>query len=137
MGKTVLALLAIFTSSANSSSPFTGTWEGRMNDQPAIELTIHEENGKTGGAIVFYFQRRGKDGKWQVEGGKNPIPLLMPNIKGKSLTFEVTHHKRHGGSELGPNVQFRMELTGADTAALYKTDEAPDGGPGLKLTRRK
>ena len=136
MHKILLTLLVLLASPANPSSPFTGTWEGRMNDQPAIELTLHDVSGTISGAIIFYFQRRGKDGKWRVEGVDNPIPLLVPRVHGKSLEFEVTHHKSHGSKELGPNATFRVKLTGPNSAKLFKTDELPGGGPGLKLTRR-
>jgi len=108
-----------------------------MNDQPAIELSINEMSGKVRGTIVFYFQRRIEDGKWRVEGGKNPTPLLSPVVKATSLTFEVIHHKHHGSSELGPNAKFRVELIDRDNLALFKTDEASGSGPGLKLARRK
>ena len=137
MYKHLLGTLVVFASIAESSSPFTGIWEAHFNDQPGIELSIQETSGKVGGTIVFYFQRRGEDGKWRVEGGRNPTPLLMPIVKGKSLTFEVIHHKHHGSSELGPNVKFRVDVRDRDSLALFKTDEASDGGPGLKLTRKK
>ena len=137
MYKSLLGMFVIFASIAESGSPFTGVWEASLNDQPAIELTINEMDGKIGGTIVFYFQRRGDDGKWRVEGGRNPTPLLMPVVKGKSLTFEVIHHKHHGSTERGPNAKFRVDLTDHDSLALFKTDEVSDGGPGLKLTRKK
>ena len=72
MYKSLLGMFVIFASIAESGSPFTGVWEASLNDQPAIELTINEMDGKIGGTIVFYLQRRGDDGKWRVEGGRNP-----------------------------------------------------------------
>jgi hypothetical protein len=128
---TLLTSLAIST---HAKSPFGGTWVGTMNDQPAIELVINEPGGKIAGTMGFYFQRRGTDGKWKVES-KHPVPLLVPKVQGKTLEFEVTHHKTHGGTELGPNVKFRVQLTGADEARLFKLDE-PTRGEGLKLTRK-
>ena len=126
------------TTVAGAKSPFAGTWEGKTHDQPSVKLTIEDAGGKVSGVVVFYFQLRGNDGKWHVASKQDAGgPMLAPQVEGKILTFEVTHHKSHGGSELGPNVKFRMELTGANEARLHMVEDQPDAGPGLKLTRQK
>ena len=116
-------------------SPFAGKWEGKMNDQPAMEIAIKNKGGEISGIIGFYFQERGADGKWHAKD-KYEAPLLNPKVTGKSLTFEVAHHKTHDSSELGPNVKFRMELTGAVEAVLYRVENQQEDA-GLKLTRAK
>jgi len=63
----------------------------------------------------------------------------VPRLEGKTLTFEVQHYKCHGRTELGPNVKFRMELTGPNEARRWKLenqDTSKDFGPGLNLVRR-
>lgn len=120
-------------------SSFAGTWEGKMNDLPGIDLKIDEADGKVGGAIVFYYQERSNTNEpWHV-AGESPVPLQVPRIEGKTLTFEVQHHKCHGCTELGPNAKFRMELMGPNEARLWKLENqeaSKDLGPGLKLVRR-
>jgi hypothetical protein len=116
-------------------SPFAGTWSAKINDLPGVDLMIEEAGGKIGGTVTFYFQTRGEDGKWHV-ADKTTVTMLAPHVDGKVLAFEVLHHKSHGSSELGPNVKFRMELTGSDEAALRKVEDGSDAGPGTKLTRR-
>jgi hypothetical protein len=120
-------------------SAFAGTWEGKMNDLPGIELKMEVMGGKVTGTIVFYYQERSDpNGPWHV-AGENPVPLLMLHVVGKTLTFEVQHHKCHGCAELGPNVKFRMELTGQNEARLWNLENQEakkDLGPGLKLVRR-
>lgn len=72
--------------------------------------------------------------------GETPTRLLAPLVEGGTLTFEVQHHKCHGCAELGPNVTFRMELTGPNEARLWKLetqDPKKDLDPGLKLVRRR
>jgi hypothetical protein len=131
-----LAALAVFAY-AQPASQFTGTWEGQMNGQPGVQITLASESGKLGGTIVFYFQRLGSDGKWQVEGENRPQPLINPQMNGKILNFEVLHHKKHGGSELGPNKKFRLEVTGAKEARLREAGTPDDiPGHGLKMTRK-
>jgi hypothetical protein len=106
-----------------------------MNDLPGVDLTISETSGKVSGSITFYFQQRGENGKWHV-GGKDTESLLAPETHGKVLTFEVLHHKFHGSPDLGPNVKFRMELTGTDEGVLHSADG--DAGPApLKLLRQR
>jgi hypothetical protein len=119
-------------------SCFAGTWEGKMNDLPGIDLKIDEVGGKVSGAIVFYYQERSNENEPWHTAGESPVALLLPHVEGKTLTFEVQHHKCHGCAELGPNVKFRMDLAGPNEARLCKLEnqESKDLGPGLKLVRR-
>jgi hypothetical protein len=116
-------------------SPFDGTWEGKTNDLPSVNLTVADAGGgQLGGVVAFYFQMRGDDGEWRV-AGKSVAPLLAAHAEGKVLVFEVQHHKTHGGPEFGPNVKFRTELAGGNEALLYNVSE-PSAGP-YTLTRRE
>ena len=110
-------------------------WEGKLNDIPGVEIKIDESGQKLIGRIAFFFQRRGEDGKWRVEGDKTEFPMLAPKIEGTILSFETIHHKTHGSKELGPNAKFRMELTGSDLAKLVKVEAQPVDT--VILTRRK
>jgi hypothetical protein len=121
---------------AGATPPFTGTWEGEVNDLPAIELKINDVGGKVGGEIIFFFQQRGTDGNWQVKGG-TPQPILNVNASAKTLSFEVTHHKFHGSSEFGPNVKFRVDLRNEEELRLFKVEKDAAPSPGFKLTRAK
>lgn len=125
---------------AAPQAPFAGTWEGKTNDLPSVELTIQQdENGRISGVIGFYFQTRGDDGKWHL-GEKTTLPLLSPKLEGRVLTFETIHHKKHGSPELGPNNKYRVNFMGAKEARLkILADHAEenDAQPGLKLTMRE
>ena len=138
-GCILASFLVLTASAAAAKSPFAGTWEGKTNDLPAVELTIQDDNGRISGVIAFYFQTRGDDGKWHV-GEKTTVPLLSPKIEGKVLTFETIHYKKHGSPELGPNNKYRVDFVDAKEARLrILKDQAKenDPGPGLKLTRRE
>ena len=116
-----------------------GTWGGKMNDLPAIELKIDNSSGKVHGTMLFYFQERSDPSEpWHVTGGK-PAPLLLPHVEDNILTFELQHHKCHNCAELGPNQKFRVDLKEPNGARLWmweNQDEPKDPGPGLKLERR-
>jgi hypothetical protein len=134
-----LPLIAQSGSRMPATPSFDGTWEGKMNDLPAIELKIDDSSGKVNGTIIFYFQERSNPNEpWHVSGG-TPGPLLVPHVDGTILTFEVQHHKCHGCAELGPNVRFRVQLAGPSELRLWKLgnqDATKDPGPGLKLVHR-
>ncbi|MDP8979720.1 MAG: hypothetical protein M3O35_03905 [Acidobacteriota bacterium] len=131
-----LIILLCLTLPALAKSPFAGTWEGSMHDQPALKLTIEDTAGKLTGTMVFYFQQRGEDGRFHVvPNGDAAGAIISPQVEGKILTFEVHHHKKHGGTELGPNIKYNVELTGANEARLRQAGDAK-AGEGLKLIRQ-
>lgn len=114
-------------------SVLDGTWEGKMNDLPGVDLIVADAGGgEIGGVVTFYFLTRKDGGKWQVRG-KFLTPLLAAHMQDKALIFEVQHHKTHGSPEFGPNVRFRVELTGENQAMLYNVSE-PSSAP-VKLLR--
>ena len=129
-------LLGLATASV-AGSPFVGMWEGKLNDLPGVEIKIEESGQKLIGRIAFFFQKRGDDGKWRVEGDKTELPMLAPKLDGKILSFEVIHYKTHGRKELGPNAKFRMELAGSDSAKLVKVEGEDQAADSVLLTRRK
>lgn len=115
-------------------SPFDGTWECTMNGLQGVDLLVADATGgRIGGVVTFYLQTLGYDGKWHV-ASKFVAPLLVAHAEGKILVFEVQHHT-YGNSEFGPNVKFRMELTGEDEALLYNLSQ-PSIGPS-KLVRQE
>ncbi len=132
---TVLVLTV--TAAAADKSGITGTWEGRTNDLPAVELTLRDTDAGVSGAIGFYFQTRNADGKWHL-GEKTTVELLTPKLDGRVLTFETIHHKIHGSQELGPNNKYRVKFVSAQEARLQiVNEETKQDDSGLKLTRRE
>jgi hypothetical protein len=131
-----LILWLLMSESSASTSPFAGIWEGQTNGLPAIELRIQGSAGKPNGDIVFYFQERKSDGPWIVKSD-HTVPMLNVKTEGKTMTFEVAHHKSHGSPEFGPNVKFRVRWISGQELRLFKVDPDTEPGAGLKLTRRK
>jgi biopolymer transport protein TolR len=120
---------------ATQLSSFAGTWKGRMNDLPGIDLKIQEAERQISGDIVFYFQERADINSPRRVTAEHAVLLLKPRIAGKTLTFEVKHHVCHDCAELGPNVTFRMELAGANEARLTRFEEDGTEGTQMKLVR--
>jgi biopolymer transport protein ExbD/biopolymer transport protein TolR len=107
-----------------------------MNNLPGVDLKIQETGRTITGNIVFYWQKcDDPNGQWHVVG-ESAAALLVPQVEGKTLTFEVQHHRCDGCPELGPNVKFRMALTSTNEAQLWNLNEGPDSSPGLMLVRQ-
>ena len=121
------------------SSAFAGTWEGRLNDRPWVDLKINEAGRKISGTVVFYVHERSDVASpWRVTA-ESPVPLLAPRVDGKTLTFEVPPPRCYDCAELAPNVKFRITLAGPNEARLWRLDDPEPGkdpGPGFKLIRR-
>ena len=116
-------------------SPFDGTWEGKMNDLPGVDLIVADASGgEIGGVITFYFQMRGDDGNWRV-ADRFVAPVLAARLEKKALLFEVQHHKIHRSPEFGPNVHFRVELEKNNQALLYNVSE--EQSEPIRLTRQE
>ena len=96
----VAIMLLLLMAAMAADVQFTGTWTGKTNDLPAVELALQQDKGEVRGTISFYFQSRGEDGKWRL-GNKTTLPILSPALNGNELTFESIHHKKHGSPELG------------------------------------
>jgi len=137
----VILLLVQASMPVQAKSSLAGTWEGKMNNLPGIDLKLEDVDGKISGVMIFYFQERSDaSAPWHV-ASESPVPLPVPHVERKTLTFEVQHHKCHTCPELGPNVKFRMELAGPDEALLWKLaneeqEKNKELGPGLKLVRQ-
>ena len=111
-------------SCARTQNPIVGVWEGKMNDLPAVELTVRDNNGKLGGTIVFFFQRK-DTGTWKVER-QNGEPLSETAFDGKTLSFKISHERAHTDSSPDePPVSFKFTLSSSEEGELIRLS-----GPG-------
>ena len=135
MKHSLLALL--FAAWAAAVPPqIAGTWEGKTNDLLSVELVVRQDRAGVSGTVGFYFQTRGEDGKWRL-GPKSGGPFLSPKLEGRTLTFEILHHKKHGSPELGPNNKYRVDFVSPTEARLHQVNETPRADDaGLKLVRK-
>ena len=116
-----------------------GTWEGKENGLPSVEVRLGNKNGQISGTISFYFQTRGDDGKWHLNGNPFTVPILSPKLEGSVLRFETIHHREHDSPELGPNNKYRVTFLGPTQARLqvFRHGANEDSSaPGFILTRR-
>ena len=107
-----------------------GKWHGTENNLPTVDLTIEENAGHASGNAVFYLIKRNPGESVAHVDGQAPGPMENLNYEPERLTFDV---RRLDGSV----VSFRVELTDADHATLFRTSDKQPGGSAFPLTRVK
>jgi hypothetical protein len=121
------------SAAAAAHSPFAGTWEGKLNDHPGIDLKIDDASGQLGGTVVFYVRERGDAGSPVRVTPEDPVPLLVSHVEANTLTFEVQPHTYDDSAEPGPRVRFRMELAAPNEARLSKLDDLEAGNDRIPV----
>jgi len=109
--------------SANAESPATvpwgGVWQGQLDGQPGVILTLAEDTGTLGGTVVFNMVSR-EGGQAHVIGSDAHI-LLDPQVNGDTLNFKVKRTK--DGREL--DVAVKRASTGSATIQILRCNECP------------
>ena len=119
MQQTFCALLIATTLAAQSTSPsdWAGVWQGELDGQPSVVLTLAQDNGSLEGTLVLNIITR--DGTRPHIVAHEPHTLMQPEVHGARLSFRL---KRIDGSSAPMN--FSVELTSADRARFIATTAA-------------
>jgi len=115
MQETLCAFLIVTTALAtqsNSSSDWTGVWQGELNGQPSVVLTLAQDNGTLEGTLVLNIISR--DGGQPRIIAHEPHTLMQPRVEGVRLAFQL---KRIDTSSNPMN--FNVELTSPDHAKIH------------------
>src|SRR5271163_2065637 len=76
------------TQSAPVTSKWVGTWEGKLDDVPAVILRITEKGGALQGEADFYIVKRNDDGT-PTSDDKMTVAMVNPHVQGNYLEFQV------------------------------------------------
>lgn len=71
-----------------SESSWIGVWNGTLEGQPGVTLTLADDHGQLGGTIVFNFII-GPPPNSHI-GGSDTHMVGHPQLKGDTLSFQVT-----------------------------------------------
>ena len=127
----ILGMIAITCMLAAQSKGFeqwVGVWEGQLEGQPGVTITLGRDAGELQGTIVFNVVAR-ENGEAAHVIGHDAHVLTHVNLEGSTLTFHVI---RLGDER---ELHFTMRLTNNDKAVLECAD---CGGPGTtELARIK
>lgn len=126
----VIACILAASMAAYAQGTLAGKWHGAENNLPIMDLTIEENAGQASGSATFYLIKHNADGSNPHVDGQAAGPMENLNYQPDKLTFDM--HRPDGSV-----VSFRVELSDADHARLFRTSDNEPGGSGFPLVRVK
>jgi hypothetical protein len=89
------AILSACTAAAQApaNAGWTGVWQGELDGQPAVTLTLADDGGALGGTVVFNLVER-RDGEAPHVVSIQPHVLLNPQVNGTTLSFQIMRRDR-------------------------------------------
>ena len=130
MQETLCAFLIGATTLAaqsNMNSDWVGVWQGVLDGQPSVTLTLAEDTGTLEGTLVLNIISR-DTGQPRIIA-REPHVLMTPHIDGAKLSFEVN---RIDGSN--SPMQFSVELTSGERAKIHCLN-CGESAPVVELTK--
>jgi len=131
MHETLCALLIATTTVAiQSSNPsdWVGVWQGELDGQPSVVLTLARDNGALEGTLVLNIISR--DGGQPHIIAHEPHTLMQLHLEGARLSF---HLKRIDGSSRP--MDFNVELTSHEHAKIHCLN-CGDKAPNVEITKQ-
>ena len=122
-----MIVLCCAAAQSNSNSGWVGVWQGELDGQPSVILTLAEDTGTLAGTLVVNIINR-QDGRARVVAGE-PHVLVRPSLKGRTLSFQL---KRLDAAS--PMMDFTVTLTAQDTAKIHCRNCGEDA-PVVQMTK--
>src|SRR5215469_4676006 len=105
-----ILISGLIAQSANNAA-WTGVWQGDLDGQPGVILTLAADTGEIGGTVVLNMVSN-KGGVAHVIGSDTHV-LMNPHLQGNVLTFEI---KRKNDEH---EMQFSVAMTAAEKAKIH------------------
>ncbi len=86
-GSVSLVTTAALSAQPGGAGTWTGVWEGQLDGQPSVTLTLAEDSGELGGTLVLNIISA-EEGQPHVVA-REPHVLVQPRVDGNKLSFEV------------------------------------------------
>lgn len=125
---TVVLLLVAGVVVAHAQTSLSGKWRGMEGNVPNVELTVEQNAGQATGTAVFYMLRKDHEDSAPHVEGQAAGPMENLNYQPEKLSFDM---RRRDGSV----VSFRVELTNANHAKLFRTSDHDGPAQGFDLAR--
>jgi hypothetical protein len=84
-------LLACAYAQGSGNAPRVGVWQGELDGQPGITLTLAQDTGELEGTVVLNLVSR--EGGAPHVIGSEAHTLVHPHIDGSTLTFQLIRTK--------------------------------------------
>jgi hypothetical protein len=105
LGCVAILLTGACVAQAAGNAAWVGVWQGELDGQPSVTLTLAEDTGELGGTVVFNMVSR-EDGSARVIGSEAHV-LMHPHIDGRTLSFQVKQARNN--RELHVAVTFTVD----------------------------
>jgi len=105
-----------------------GVWEGKLDGQPGVTLTLANDTGELGGTLVLNLIKKEEGEQVHVAASEAHV-LLRPQLNGNTLLFQV--RKIDGSGDLR---DFRVTLTPEGKARIHCTNCGADA-PQVDMDR--
>ena len=130
MQETFCSLLIAATAlAAQSSRPsdWIGVWQGELDGQPSVTLTLAKDSGTLEGTLVLNIINR--DSRSPRIVAHEAHVLLQMRSQGDSITFQVKRIDRSAEP-----MEFTVERTAADAAKIHCLN-CGDDAPTVEMTK--
>ena len=124
----IVLLLVAGSVVAHAQSSLRGKWRGMEGNVPNVELTVEQNAGHATGTAVFYMLKKDHDDSAPHVEGQAAGPMENLNYQPEKMSFDM--HRRDGSV-----VSFRVELTDANHAKLFRTSDDDGPAQGFDLAR--
>ena len=122
------ALTCSALSESATSAQWTGVWQGTLDGQPSVTLTLARDTGELSGTLVLNIIKK-EDGGQPHVAAVEPHVLVNPRVEGDTLSFGV--RKIDGSSDL---LNFTVALTPEGKARIHCTN-CGKGAPTVDMDR--
>jgi hypothetical protein len=107
-----MIVLCCAAAQSNSNSGWVGVWQGELDGQPSVILTLAEDTGTLGGTLVLNIINR-EDGRARVIASE-PHVLVRPSLEEHTLSFQLNRI-----DESSNMMDFTVTLTAHGTANIH------------------
>jgi len=115
-------------SQSDTEAGWVGVWQGELDGQPSVILTLAEDTGTLEGTLVLNIINR-EDGQARVVAHE-PHVLVHPRLEGPTLSFQL---KRLDASS--PMMDFTVTLKAGGSATIHCLNCGKDA-PVVEITKR-
>jgi len=84
---TLLIIAGSASAQAQDPAAWTGVWQGLLDGQPSVTLTLAEDSGELAGTVVLNIISR--EGGQPHVIGLEPHVLVRPHVENNKLSFEL------------------------------------------------
>jgi hypothetical protein len=124
----VMIALCSAAAQLDTSAGWVGVWQGELDSQPSVILTLAEDMGTLEGTLVLNIINRDDGGQAHVVAHE-PHVLVHPRLDGPTLSFQL---KRPDPSS--PMMDFTVTLKNGGSAMIHCLNCGKDA-PTVEMTK--